>query len=154
MIAATGFAACGGPTSATTGGGAHGSTTTKPGSALDAPMRVQFGTGSIGAPDPTTTLPNEGGRTIPPELTAGQNLIITPQGCIPQTLEANVDAPVVWTNLSGHPQRIVFKAFPVDSGTIPPGGTFSWSTRSAVALAYTLLPSGWVGKIDMNQVNP
>jgi hypothetical protein len=69
-------------------------------------------------------------------------------------LEANISGPVVWTNLSGQPERIVFEHFAVDSGTIPPGGTFSWSTTNAVTLAYTLLPSGWIGKFAINPLNP
>jgi hypothetical protein len=117
-------------------------------------MKVQFGTGSIGQPDPTTTIPSERGGSIPPVLAPGQNIIISAKGCMPQTLEANVSGPVVWTNLSGKPQRVVFKDFPIDSGTIPAGGTFTWSTNDAVAMAYTLLPSGKICKLEMNPVQP
>ena len=92
-------------------------------------MKVTFGTGSIGQPDPTTTVPNERGNTITPVLAPGQNIIIASSGCKPQTLEASVTAPVVWTNLSGKPQRVIFVGFPIDSGTIPVGGTFTWSTQ-------------------------
>jgi hypothetical protein len=133
------------------------SSTAKPSTsvpATNAPMRVGLGTGSIGPANPTTTLPNERGQTIRPLFGVGQNVIISAQGCLPQDLEANVSAPVVWTNLSGKPQRIVFKNFPVDSGTIPAGGTFSWSTTNAIAFAYTLEPSGTACKLAMNQVNP
>lgn len=155
-LSAVALAACGGssdPTSAKSSGSTS-STAVRHGSATGR-MKVGLGTGAIGAPDPTTTLPNERGNAIEPVISAGQNLIITSKGtCLPQTLEANVSAPVVWTNLSGKPQRVVFKNFPVDSGTIPPSGTFTWSTNDAVALAYTLEPSGWVGKLLMNPVNP
>ncbi len=113
-------------------------------------MKVTFGTGSIGQPDPTTTVPNERGNTITPVLAPGQNIIIASSGCKPQTLEASVTAPVVWTNLSGKPQRVIFVGFPIDSGTIPAGGTFTWSTRDAVAMAYKLEPSGKVCKLLMN----
>lgn len=119
-------------------------------SAVDKPMKVTFGTGSIGQPDPTTTVPNERGNTITPVLAPGQNIIIASSGCKPQTLEASVTAPVVWTNLSGKPQRVIFVGFPIDSGTIPAGGTFTWSTRDAVAMAYKLEPSGKVCKLLMN----
>ncbi len=119
-------------------------------SATNAPMKVQFGAGSIGQPDPTTTVPNERGNTIPSILAPGQNIIISSAGCKPQTLEASVTAPVVWTNLSGRPQRVTFINFPVDSGTIPAGGTFTWSTNDAIAMAYKLEPSEKVCKLLMN----
>jgi hypothetical protein len=82
------------------------------------------------------------------------NIIITANGCMPQTLEANVSYPVVWTNLSGKPQRVVFQHFAVDSGTIPPGGTFTWSSGNALTLGYTLYPAGETCRLAMNQTNP
>ncbi len=150
------LAACSSSPSATATGQEHGQTSTSSAheSATDAPMKVQFGTGSIGQPDPTTTLPNERGNPIPPILAPGQNIIISSAGCEPQTLEASVTAPVVWTNLSGHAQRVIFTNFPVDSGTIPAGGTFTWSTNDAVAMAYKLQPSGKVCKLLMNAAQP
>jgi hypothetical protein len=146
--AALGLAACSSSPSTTATG--QTSTTSVHESASNAPMKVQFGTGSIGQPDPTTTLPNERGNVIPSILAPGQNIIIASSGCKPQTLEASVTGPVVWTNLSGKPQRVIFTNFPVDSGTIPVGGTFTWSTRDAVALAYKLQPSGKICKLLMN----
>jgi hypothetical protein len=147
---AVSFAACSSTPSATAGGNNHSTTTSAGVSAVDKPMKVTFGTGSIGQPDPTTTVPNERGNTISPVLAPGQNIIIASSGCKPQTLEASVTAPVVWTNLSGKPQRVIFVGFPIDSGTIPVGGTFTWSTGDAVAMAYKLEPSGKVCKLLMN----
>jgi hypothetical protein len=144
------LAACSSSPSAPAGTKAHSSTPPAGISAVDKPMKVTFGTGSIGQPDPTTTVPNERGNTITPILAPGQNIIIASSGCKPQTLEASVTAPVVWTNLSGKPQRVIFVGFPIDSGTIPAGGTFTWSTRDAVAMAYKLEPSGKVCKLLMN----
>jgi hypothetical protein len=144
------LAACSSSPSAPAGSKAHSSTPPAGISAVDKPMKVTFGTGSIGQPDPTTTVPNERGNTITPILAPGQNIIIASSGCKPQTLEASVTAPVVWTNLSGKPQRVIFVGFPIDSGTIPAGGTFTWSTRDAVAMAYKLEPSGKVCKLLMN----
>jgi hypothetical protein len=60
---------------------------------------------------------------------------------------------VVWYNLSGSPQRILFddfKFYPVDSGTIPPGGTFTWNPPRGGPVSYTLEPSGFVGKVFIN----
>jgi len=155
-----GLAACGSSGGGATGKDAQehqgaassGSSTSSKTSAVDQPTKISFGTGSIGQADPTTTLPNEDGNAIEPVLAPGQNIIIAKTGCTPQTLEANVSAPVVWTNLSGTPQRVVFIDFPVDSGTIPVGGTFSWSTNDAVAMEYKLKPSGKMCKLQMNAV--
>jgi hypothetical protein len=138
----------------------HGTSTTSTpaagsaSSAVGKPTKISFGSGSIGQADPTTTLPNERGNPIPAAFAPGQNIIISKTGCMPQTLEANVSAPVVWTNLSGTPQRVVFIDFAVDSGTIPVGGTFTWTTGDAVEMAYKLEPSGKECKLQMNPVQP
>jgi hypothetical protein len=116
-------------------------------------MRTTFGGGAIGAADPTTTLPNERGQTIQPGLNPGQNVIIKSGRVLPQTLEASVSAPVVWYNLSNTPQRIIFDNYkydPVDSGTIPPGGTFTWTPPSGGPFNYQLEPSGFEGKVVLN----
>jgi hypothetical protein len=160
--AALALAACSSPSATATGqhhpgsgSSSTSSTASAASSAVDAPMKVSFGTGSIGQPDPTTTVPNERGNPIEPILSPGQNIIISSSsGCMPETLEANVSAPVVWTNLSGKPQRVVFESFPIDSGTIPAGGTFTWSTQDAVAMEYKIEPSGKVCKLLMNPVQP
>ncbi len=169
-LPALGLAACGGTTNAdssqqtTTSTTATSTTTTtanngivgpepKGLSALNAPMRVTFGTGSIGAADPTTTLPNERGQTIQPGVNPGQNIIIKNGRVFPQTLEASISAPIVWYNLSGKPQRIIFDNYkynPVDSGTIPSGATFIWTPPVANPLLYTLEPSGFVAKVVVN----
>lgn len=127
-------------------------TTTKP--TTDLPTNIGYGTGSVGPADPSTTVPSEDGRAIAPDFGAGQDIIITSKGFEPETLEANVSAPVVWTNLSGLPQRIIFVDFSVDSGTIPPGGTFTWSTKYAVTSGYVSGTTGWHGTLEMNPVNP
>jgi hypothetical protein len=126
--------------------------TTKP--TVDAAPTISFGTGSVGPADPTTTVPNERGRAIPPDFGAGQDIIIGKTGFQPETLEANVSAPVVWTNLSGRPQRIIFVNFAVDSGTIPPGGTFTWSTTNAVDISYLSGTTGWHATLQMNPNTP
>ena len=158
--------ACGGGTPATSsqnGSASQRSTTSTTGhpsglSALNVPTKVGYGSGSIGPADPTTTLPNEvGGQAAQPDFSPGQNIIIKSNAVYPSTLEANVSYPVVWYNLTKTPQRIVFnnfKYFPVDSGTIPPGGTFTWTPPDDVSFSYTLEPSGAYGKVDENPANP
>jgi len=143
MVAGT--AACG----SAGGQPAASSSTTTTLPSLNEPIKVTFGSGSVGAADPTTTVPTERGTPIPSGFAAGQNILITKKGFYPQTLEANVSSPIVWTNLSGSPQRIIFENFPVDSGTIPAGGTFTWSTVNVVALEYRSA-SGFRGVLDLN----
>lgn len=139
-----GAAGCGGSTTP------HSSVpSTTSANTVDAPTQVSFGTGSVAGPDPSTTVPTERGNPIPTGFAAGQNILITAHGFEPQTLEANVSSPVVWTNLSGEAVRIIFEHFAVDSGTIPAGGTFTWSTVNAVALSYEST-TGWYGKLLMN----
>jgi hypothetical protein len=132
---------------AASGGAGHRSSET----ATNAPTKIDYGTGTIGPSDPTTTLPSENGRPIQPVVSPGQNIVILKQGCVPQELQASITAPVVWYNLSKEPQRVVFEHFPVDSGTIPPGGTFTWTPGGAVVLNYKLEPSGKVCKLAVNQ---
>ena len=155
-----GFAACGGETPAKTSQQSTASSTSsnvvgsvKGESAVNAPMRVSYGSGSIGAPDATTTLPNERGQSIQPGLSPGQNIIIRNGRVFPQTLEASQSAPIVWYNLSGRPERIVFndaKFYPVDSGTIPPGATFTWTPPNGGPVTYALEPSGFFAKVFVN----
>lgn len=157
-----GLAACGGTTNATSDQQSTTSTTKadivgaqpKGLSAVNAPMRVTYGSGVIGAADPTTTIPKEGGyQTIQPGLSPGQEIIIKGGRVLPQDLQANISEPVVWYNLSGSPQRIVFddyKFYPVDSGTIPPGATFTWTPPAGGPVSYTLEPSGFVAKVFLN----
>jgi hypothetical protein len=157
-----GLAACGGTTNAASDQQSTTSTTKadivgaqpKGLSAVNAPMRVTYGTGVIGAADPTTTIPKEGGyQTIQPGLSPGQDIIIEGGRVLPQDLQASISEPVVWYNLSGSPQRIVFndyKFYPVDSGTIPPGATFTWTPPAGGPVSYTLEPSGFVAKVFLN----
>jgi hypothetical protein len=158
-LGAVGFAACGGTTSADSDQHTTSTTSVNVGahpkglSAVNAPMRTSFGSGAIGPGDPTTTLPNERGQTIQPGLNPGQNIIIKGGRVLPQTLEASMSAPVVWYNLSSSPQRILFDNYTndaVDSGTIPPGGTFSWTPPSGGPFNYQLEPSGFEGKVVVN----
>jgi hypothetical protein len=154
------LAACGGTTNATANGQTTTSTTKAgivdahpKGLPANAPLKITYGSGTIGVSDPTTTLPSEAGQAIQPGLNPGQNIIIKGGRALPQTLEASYGTPVVWYNLSGRPQRIIFndyKFYPVDSGTIPPGATFTWVAPSGGPVAYTLEPSGFIGKVFLN----
>ncbi len=69
----------------------------------------------------------------PPDLVAGasqagQQILITPSGIHPSLLLATQGIPVVWTNLTNRPQRVIFTNTQGQSEIIPPGGTFSIPT--------------------------
>lgn len=158
-VGAFGLTACGGSNGASS---AQNTTTSmvynktvyspKGESAVNKPMHVSLGSGAIGNPDPTTTLPSESGQTIQPGLNPGQNIIIKGGRVLPQTLESAPGAPIVWYNLSNTAQRIVFAGVTplVDSGTIPPGATFSWTPPSGGPVDYSLEPSGFKAKVFVN----
>jgi hypothetical protein len=100
---------------------------------------LKYGTGQVGAPDPTTTVPTEtGSRPIDPSNDAGQAVIIDTNGyLVPEWLVANVGLPITWTNLSGVAQQVVFNDAPVRSAIIAAGGTFTWTSPGyAVSLRY------------------
>lgn len=100
---------------------------------------TKFGTSTVGAPDPTTSVPTERGtRHIDASNDAGQAVIIAEGGyLLPEWLIAEVTLPITWTNLSGVPQQVVFDDAPVRSPVIPPGGTFSWTSPGyAISLTY------------------
>jgi len=160
-VSALGLAACGGTPNAASSQSTTTSTTKpdivgaqpKGQSAANARMKVSYGSGSIGAADPTTTLPNERGQAIQPLLSPGQNIIIKDGRVFPQDLQASISAPIVWYNLTGTPQRILFddyKDYPVDSGTIPPGATFTWTPPAGGPATYTVEPSGFIAKVFIN----
>jgi hypothetical protein len=77
-------------------------------------------------PSTTTTVPEDGGRPVNSYLAAGNQIVIYSSGIWPQTLDANDQVPVTWTNDSGKPQSIKFDSIPVSSSPIPPGAQFVW----------------------------
>jgi hypothetical protein len=100
---------------------------------------VKYGTGQVGAPDPTTSVPTDRGTDpINPAQDAGQAVIIAKGGyLLPEWLIAEETLPITWTNLSGVPQQVIFDTAPVHSQIIPAGGTFTWmSPHFAINLTY------------------
>ena len=71
---------------------------------------------------------------------AGQQILITPSGIHPSLLLATQGIPVVWTNLTDRPQRVIFTNSPGQSEIIPPAGTFSIPTPRSQS--YTFRTSG------------
>jgi hypothetical protein len=116
---------------------------------------VKYGTGVVGAPEPTTSVPTERGtRSIDPTNDAGQEVIIAKGGyLLPQWLVADVSLPITWTNLSGAPQQIVFDDAPLHSPVIVPGGTFTWTSPGyGVGLTYHTV-GGHEGRLTLQNPN-
>lgn len=89
-------------------------------------------------PDTPTTRPRESpGQPVTPNIDPGQQIIITPNGFWPNTLYANDQVAITWTNLSGHPQTVSFDHIPVTSGVIPAGAQFVWKTHFGGSFTYS-----------------
>jgi hypothetical protein len=117
-----------------------GTTTSRPsGGSTSTTYNSYYPKGKIvPAPETSTTTPREGpGQAVPPDIGAGQQIIITPNGFWPQTLYANYQVAITWTNLSGHPQKVSFDHIPVSSGTIPVGAQFVWKTHFGGSYTYS-----------------
>jgi hypothetical protein len=77
---------------------------------------------------PTTTPRETPGQPVTETGDIGNTVLIEPNGFWPQTLFSNVKVPVVWYNLTSHPQSFTFADGPVKSPEIPPGWSWSWKS--------------------------
>lgn len=128
VVSALTLAACGGtPTSAKDSGN---ETTTSSTSAPSPYPGVDPGH-LVPTPPGPTTVPTEQ-PTVPvyPGFNTGQQALITAHGFEPKQLDALTDQPVVWTNVSGAPQRVLISQENVRSPVIPPGAQFVWTWKS------------------------
>jgi len=80
---------------------------------------------------------------------AGQQILITPSGIHPSLLLATQGIPVVWTNLTNRPQRVIFTNAQVQSEIIPPGGTFSIPTPRSESYTFRT-PTGLTGVLNVD----
>jgi hypothetical protein len=78
----------------------------------------------------------------------GNQVIIGPDGPYPTHLFARVKERITFTNLTARTQSVTFVATHTDSGPIPPGGTWAWSSPTAVSVGYDL-GSGGHGILDV-----
>jgi plastocyanin len=81
-------------------------------------------------PGPTTTPTEDPRYPIYPGFNTGQQALITAHGFEPAQLDSITGQAVVWTNVSGVPQRVIISGEGVRSPTIPPGAQFVWTWRS------------------------
>jgi len=140
---------------------AVGSTTRSTGSPTSTTEKVALtgptvgeiqGSKTVTIGDKTVTVPTDGGKPINASVDDGQQIVISASGFLPARLYSNPGKAIVWTNLTGQPQRISFDAFAVTSPLIVPGGSWSWKTQNSESIAYrsdsglsavvTVLPPG------------
>jgi hypothetical protein len=74
-------------------------------------------------------------HTIDPNFDTGQTVLVTAHSAMPLWLVSLVGNPVSFRNVSETTKRVVFDHAAIDSGPIPPGGTFTW--RPTLPLSYT-----------------
>lgn len=75
-------------------------------------------------------------RPLDPDFDAGQRVEITADGAVPRQLVAVVDTPITWVNLTDQPVTVTFDNGTVDSGPIPPQGTWEHTPDASVSIAY------------------
>jgi hypothetical protein len=85
----------------------------------------------------TVTVPRDTAKhAITPQVGDGQQIIVSVAGFLPARLYSTPSEPIVWTNLTDQPQKVIFDYFSVSSPEIPPGGTWSWTTQDSESIAY------------------
>jgi hypothetical protein len=72
----------------------------------------------------------------PPSV--GHCILITNTGFEPNTLVAPMGIDITWTNTSAKPVSVVFTNYykPLDSGPIPPGGTWKFHAGELASIIY------------------
>jgi hypothetical protein len=94
------------------------------------------GSAATSSPAPKPGTPAASSGPVDPNFDFGQRVTITASGFQPLWLVSIVNEPVVWTNTTDTPQSVVFDHLPVRSGTIPPGGTYTWTPDSVASVTY------------------
>ena len=94
------------------------------------------GTAATSSPAPKPGTPAASSGSVDPNFDFGQHVTITAAGFQPLWLVSIVNQPIVWTNTTDTPQSVVFDHLPVRSGTIPPGGTYTWTPDSVASVTY------------------
>jgi hypothetical protein len=108
-------------------------------------------TGASASPEEPRDAPREA-ASPDPNFDYGFVVQITPSGFHPQWLVSGCCKPVTWRNLTGSPASVVFDHQLVDSGPIPPGGTFVFTPHNVQSIAYHSATSpSMIGVLQVNQ---
>jgi len=85
---------------------------------------------------------------ISPGVASGDQVLITATGLRPAHLLGGVKVPITFTNLTDQPQQLTFEYSSVRSPVIAPGGTWTWTPKTGISVAYDS-PSGLHGLLDI-----
>jgi hypothetical protein len=122
------------------GGGDGGNSSTGSGAS------VQPTSGLTPSPSPDATAgPCPAGQSF----AKGQVVCITDDGVEPRLLVAIVGNTITWRNETSEPQTVTFVAFDTHSGPIPPGGTWSYTPKLPLSLAYRVSTTERLGQIQV-----
>lgn len=96
----------------------------------------------------TYPVPTENGHEIGPSGAAGTQIILTSKGFLPFHLFAGLNTTIVWTNLTSKPVRIWFEYSAIHSGSIPPGGHWTYSSKTLQSFVFRS-STGYHGQLDI-----
>jgi hypothetical protein len=101
--------------------------------------------GQTSSPSPDATAACRGD----PSFDFGQTICITEAGVRPRVLVSIVEHPVTWRNTTSRPQWIRFVALHGRSGRIPPGGTWTFTPKLPLSIAYRSSSSKGLAQIQV-----
>jgi hypothetical protein len=109
------------------------------------------GSGANGTSSGATSSPspNATACTMDPNFDYGQTICVTSKGVAPVWLVALQNQPVTWRNETSAPVSITFVAGKVTSGPIPPNGTWSYTPKLPLSLAYHVSTVGGLGRVQV-----
>jgi hypothetical protein len=81
-------------------------------------------------------VPTENGIPISALVGSGDQIVLTAKGFLPYQLFADLNAKIVWTNLTPKTVRITFEHSSVRSPWLKPGQTFSYSSSTLYSFVY------------------
>jgi hypothetical protein len=81
-------------------------------------------------------VPTENGIPISPLVGTGDQIVLTTKGFLPYQLFADLNATIVFTNLTPKTVRITFEHSTVASPPLKPGETFNYSQSTSYSYVY------------------
>jgi len=109
------------------------------------------GSGANGTSSGATSSPspNAAACTMDPNFDYGQTVCITSAGMKPTWLVSVQNMPVTWRNETSAPLSITFVAGHVHSDPIPAGGTWTYTPKYPLSLAYRVSTVDGLGRIQV-----
>jgi hypothetical protein len=93
--------------------------------------------------------PNAAACTMDPNFDYGQTICVTATGVKPRWLVSRQNTPITWRNETSTPLSITFVAGHLHSGPIPPHGTWSYTPKYPLSLAYHVSTGPGLGRIQV-----